>query len=44
MGSHGKENRIAAGGILKMPDLLYVASALLFFALCWALTKACEKL
>jgi hypothetical protein len=27
-----------------MLDLLYVAASVLFFALCWALTKACEKL
>ena len=27
-----------------MFDLLYVGTALLFFALCWAFTKACEKL
>jgi len=27
-----------------MPDLLYIATALVFFALCWSLTKACEKL
>jgi hypothetical protein len=37
-------SRSSAGGFLKMLDLLYVATALLFFALCRALTKACEKL
>ena len=29
---------------LFMLDLFYVAIGLLFFSLCWALTKACEKL
>jgi len=27
-----------------MLDLLYILTAFFFFALCWALTKACEKL
>jgi len=27
-----------------MLDLLYVAITIGFFALCWLLTKACEKL
>ncbi len=28
----------------SMFDLLYIATVLLFFALCWALVKACEQL
>lgn len=27
-----------------MLDIIYVLTAFLFFAACWALTKACEKL
>jgi len=27
-----------------MTDLLYIAAALLFFLLSWALTKACDRL
>jgi len=25
-------------------DLFYIAVALIFFALCWALTRACDRL
>ena len=29
---------------LQVLDITYLAAALLFFAACWLLTKACEKL
>jgi hypothetical protein len=31
-------------GTISMLDLIYIAVAFLTFVLCWALTKACEKL